>query len=367
MVWSEATVDPRTRQRVVGAVLTATGSGTRIVDAADVAARLVIAYEVDREVVERQRARLEALEAAETAYRSGDAAAARAATEGVLAGARGDPQAPGIVVLLVRAHLLRAQILWTEGDAVATDAELLAALTLDPEARVTTRRMPPDLVARHEVLREALVATRSEWSPPNLTIGDDAAIELDGLAGSRPVPPGDHVVVIRRPGAVPAGAFVDGAWVPPAPDERLAAGLPADSEQAERICDALALSALMLVRTRQARAGVQEYRCGEGFAAPWYGATEALATGVSAADIAKLSAAGGLQSLSEDAMWPAPPAPRPVVGPVDNPPERPWWRKAWVWTLVSAVVVGGVVTGAVLGTRGSDGGYVVEGDSFLGR
>lgn len=366
VVWSEATVDPGTRQRVLTAVGAATGAGARLVDDADVAARRVVAYEVDLEVVERQRVRLEGLEAAETAYRAGDPAGARARTDTVLTDVRQDPQAPGLVALLVRAHLLRAQILWTEGDSEGADVELRAALVFDPEARVTTRRMPPDLVARHEVLRAELVAARAQWAPPNLTVGDEAAIELDGHAGARAVPPGEHVVVIRRPGAVPVGAFVSQSWSPPPPDERLPAGIPADAAHAERICVALELRTMLLVRTRDDRAGVQQYRCGVGFAAPWYGSAASLEDGVFTADTAALQRRGGVQALSEDAFWPAPPEPA-VARPVDDPQPRPWWKRGWVWGLVGAVVVGGIVTGAVLGTRDPPGGYVVDSDSFLGR
>lgn len=368
VVWSEATVDPLLGQRVLDAVEGAVGSRTRVIDRADTAARLVIAYEVDRAMVERQRQRLDSLEAAETAHRGGDAAAARAGVDAVLVSAREDPAVPGLVALLVRAHLLRAHILWTEGDAASVDVELSIAITLDPDARASTRRMPPDLVARHEGLRAATLASRDQWVAPTVVLGDDAAIELDGRAGSRPVPPGEHVVVIRRPGAAPVGAFVTTEWTPPAADVLLAAGLPDDADDAQRICDALGLRQVLLVRTRRARAAVQEYRCGDGFAAAWYGAPEDLDDGVLVADAARLGPHGGTQTLSRDAMWPVPP-PRVDPGttnPIDDQP-RPWWKRGWVWGLVAAVVVGGVVTGAVLGTRPGEDGYVVDGDSFLER
>jgi len=368
VVWSEATVDPQLQQRVLKAVADATGSGTRVVDRADTAARLVIAYEVDRALVERHRARLEALEVAEIAHRSGDAAAARAGIDAVLVAAREDPTAPGLAALLVRGHLLRAQILWTEGDTAGADIELGAAIAFDPEARASTRRMPPDLVARHEGLRTATLAGQDAWLAPNVVLGPDAAIELDGQAGSRPVPPGEHIVVIRRPGAAPVGAFVGATWAPPAPVVLLAEGLPADADDAQRICDALALRQVLLVRTRQGRAGVQEYRCGDGFAAAWYGEPQALDDGVATADTAKLGPHGGTQTVSRDALWPTPP-PRidpSNAAPVDDP-SRPWWKRGWVWGLVATAVVGGVVTGAVLGTRPAQDGYVVDGDSFLGR
>ena len=368
VVWSEATVDPQARQRVLAAVVAAAGSGTQIVDNADLAARLLIAYEVELAVVERQRGRLEMLEVAEAAYRRGDPEAARTGTEVVLAGVREEPHAPGVVALLVRAHLLRAQILWTEGDAAQTDAELLAALALDPDARITTRRMPPDLVARHGALADAMLAARGSWVAPNVTVGNDAVLELDGRPGSRPVPPGHHVIVLRRPGAVPVAAFVDSEWAPPARDERLSQGLPMDAVHAERICGALALRAVVLVRMRRGRAGVQHYECGAGFANAWYGSATDLDAGVRVATAAKSVAGGGIQVLGDDGAWPVVRASVGVVRDprVDEPVARPWWRKGWVWGLVGAVVVGGIVTGAVLGTRGSPGGYVVDADSFLG-
>lgn len=344
------------------------GAGERLVDHADRAARLVVAYEVDRAVVDRQRARLEALEAAESAYRSGDPASAKARADDVLAGAREDPQAPGLVALLVRVHLLRAQILWTDGDTAAADAELRAALAFDPEARATTRRMPPDLVARHEALRAELLATRGLWTAPNLRVGDDVAIELDGRSGARAVPPGEHVVVVRRPGAAPAGAFVESQWTPPAPEERLPEGLPVDAPHAEAICDALELRTLLLVRTRDERAAVQQYRCGAGFAAPWYGDAADLGDGVITADTARLSPRGGAQGLSDDGLWPVPPVvDGPGGTPSDPPTPRPWWRRGWFWGIVGTAAVGGIVTGAVLGTRDPPDGYVVDSDSFLER
>ncbi len=365
VVWhEEATVEPGLRQRALAQIEAGSKPGTVVLDGADRRARAIVATEIDREVAQRQVARMAALEAAEAQYRAGESAAALAASDALLEDLRGDPIAPGAVHVLVRLHLLRAQVHAVEGDGVAAEAELRAALHFDPAARVSTRRMPPDLAAMHERIAEQLQREAPTWTTPEVTLGDDALVELDGRAGLRPVPPGPHLVVVRRPGARPVAALVEGPWRPPPPEEILAAGLPVDRAAAQRICDALALRELLLLRSRGSRVGVQAFRCGLDFAQPWFGAWGGSASGIRTALRAGTEAEPAPALLDERA-WPQPPT-KVVRRPVDDVP-KPWFRRGWIWGVVGTVVVGAVVTGAVVGTLPQRPVYGVDAGSFLGK
>lgn len=365
VVWhDEATVDRAAKQRVLQAAQRGSKRGALVIDGADRRARAVVAGEIDREVADRQVARVAALEAAETLYRSGQSAEALTASDAILADVLADPIAPGAAQVLVRVHLLRAQVQWSEGQIAAAEQALRAALHYDPEARSSTRRMPPELVALHRRIADELAAERDAWVTPRITLGDDALVELDGRAGLRPVPPGPHLVVLRRPGAKPVAAFIESQWEPPPPEEILAAGLPADAAAAQRTCDALALREILLVRMRGARVGVQAFRCGDTFAVPWYGRFDAVEDGTRTALRAAAQPDPAVRIASDDA-WP-----RPVRTGVDTPPPpgpKPWYRRAWVWTVLGTLVVGGVVTGAVVGTLPKQSAYGIDADSFLGR
>jgi hypothetical protein len=132
-------------------------------------------------------------------FRVGEFDAAEAEAELVIDAIRQRPALPGAVSLLWRAHLLRARVAWTRADDAGVEAALRAAVALDPRARLSTRRVPPDFVAVYD--RIARGVERSEWV--TVELGDrteDAAVELDGQPGLRAVPPGQHVVVVRRPG-----------------------------------------------------------------------------------------------------------------------------------------------------------------------
>lgn len=370
VVWADDAVDRTLRGRIVAKVERDLGAGAVVIDAADRAARAAIAFEVSRTQVEGQRARLARLEAGETAYRGGDPQGALAAANDVIAEARADPTAPGLVALLIRAHLLRAQVARTEGDATASDDALRTALRLDPDARVSTRRLPPDLVARHESLRAEILVDRASWQTIEIATDADASIEIDGRVGIRDVPPGEHLVVVRRPGAAPVGAWVEQSWVAPDPGRRLATGLPGDAADAERICGALDLRRIVLVRQRQARVGLQEYRCGGGFTTTAFADTASPEVGLTALRDAPLAAdeVAAATALRDDRRWPVPEVFVRRDPENDQPPApRPWWRRGWVWGVIATVVVGGVVTGAVVGTRDDPSGYVVDGDSFIDR
>ncbi|MBK8719957.1 MAG: hypothetical protein IPN32_35365 [Deltaproteobacteria bacterium] len=365
VVWhDEATVDRAAKQRVLQAAQRGSKRGTLVIDGADRRARAIVAGEIDREVADRQVARLAALEAAEALYRSGQSAEALTASDTILADFLADPIAPGAAQVLVRVHLLRAQVQWTEGAIAAAEQELRSALHHDPEARTSTRRMPPDLVALPQRIAAELDGERARWATPRITLGDDALVELDGRAGLRPVPPGSHLVVVRRPGARPVAAFIESDWDPPPPEEILAVGLPEDAAAAQRTCDALALREILLVRLRGNRVGVQAFRCGDAFAMPWYGRFDAIEDGTRTALRAAVQPDPAQRIASDDA-WPK--LVRPGSDTPPSPTTKPWYRRAWVWTVLGTVVVGAVVTGAVVGTLLKQSAYGIDTDSFLGR
>lgn len=371
VIWAGAEIGDPLRARFVEELERRASAGAVVVDNADHAARAAIAFEVPRSHVDGQRGRLVLLETAESAYRGGDPRAALAGTKELIVGAHADPTAPGVVAVMIRAHLLRAQVAWTEGDAVGVDDALRAALVLDPDARASTRRLPPDLVARHDVLRAELHAARDTWSVPEVEISGDAMLEIDGRPGRHAVPPGEHLVIVRRPGAPPVGTWLTAKWSPPAPNGVLEAGLPINAVAAERVCTTLDLARLVLARRRGGRLGVQEYRCGVGYGDAGYGDAEdpaaviAIASGLGVArdHVAAASA------LPVDGRWPVP---KLVTGVPDlriddSAPAKPWWRRGWVWGVIATVVAGGIVTGAVVGTRDQPSGYVVDSDSFIDR
>jgi hypothetical protein len=184
----------------------------------------------------------------------------------------------------------------------------------------------------------------------------------------RPVPPGDHIVVVRRPGAQPAAAIVATSWNVPLPQVVLGPGLPRNRNAAERMCDALELQRIVLARRRGDRIGVQGYECGEGYGPPWFGDVPTLAQGAAAGLGVGVVAGfdGDVAAIASARPWPKPAVAAATKPGADAPPpKKPWFRRAWVWSLIGGLVVAGVVTGAVVGTRRADGGVAVDSDSFL--
>ncbi len=366
VVWyEEATVDADERQRVSDRIRAQAGAASVVEDAVRVA-RNRVASEMPRAAIERQIARVAEIDAAEAAYREGRIADAVSRAATVIAELRADPLAPGTRHLLGRARLLSAQIRWTEGDNAGSDVELRAAITLDPEAQLSSRRVPPDLAERHARLRDEILQSRAQWNTLTITGATEAEIEIDDVVGERPVPPGEHVVVVRRLGAAPVGAVTSSSLVVPPPRVELGPGLPRQREAAERICSSLELSRLVVLRRRGELVGVQGYRCGRGFGTPWYGASSGIDEGISVG----LGVGDGPGPWS-DRVAIAGSAPWPVVrargGSDDSPlPRRkPWFRRVWIWSVVGVAVVGGVVTGTVLGLRQAKGDIAVDGNSFL--
>jgi hypothetical protein len=274
------------------------------------------------------------------------------------------------VHLLVRAHMLVAQIHWTEGDATASDGALGAAIALDPDGHASPRRLPPELVLRHAALQKRVLEDRSRtWIELGIFAHDKGAeIEIDGITGVRAVPPGEHVVVVRRPGARPVAAIVATSWNVPLPQVELGPGLPRNRGSAERMCEALDLQRIVLARRRGERFGLQGYECGAGYGPPWFGAQAKIADG--AATTLGIGVVAGFDAdvtaIASARPWPEPVARvAPGTGKADVPAKKPWYKRAWVWSLIGGLVVAGVVTGAVVGTRDRDGGLAVDSDSFL--
>ena len=358
------------KQRLVAGLRARSALPIAVIPDALERARRVVAEEIPRTVVERQIARTRALDDAEAAYRAGRLAGALGSVITVQGELRGEPIAPGTAHLLARAHFLVAQIHWTEGDATASDAALGAAIALDPSGHASPRRLPPELVERHAALQKRVLEDRSRtWIELGIFVHDEGAeIEIDGIVGARPVPPGEHVVVVRRPGALPVAAVVATSWNVPLPQVELGPGLPRNRAAAERMCDALELQRIVLARKRGERFGVQGYECGAGYGPPWFGDEPKIAEG--AASALGIGVVAGFDAdvvaIASARPWPKP-AEATVARPgkPDVPPKKPWYKRAWIWTIVGGVVVAGVVTGAVLGTRAQDGGVAVDSDSFL--
>jgi hypothetical protein len=338
-----------------------------IPDAIPQAQRLV-AHEVDPDDARDLADLAGRLEAATALFRGGELELARQQATAVLEQLRRAPHLPGAAGLAWQTHVLFARIEWTAGDTAPAEAALRRAVALDPEAELSTRRVPPDLAERYAAQREAMLSQRDTWTRPELDVDlRGAQVELDGRIGMRPLPPGEHFVVVRWPGTPPAAGVLDGLQRPALmrPKTRIGSRLPVRAREAQRICDALELQQLVLARVRAGRLGLQTYRCGVGYGEAWYseeGADEAATwggVGVSLAVGAPHRAFQRKRSpLLDRKPWPA--ARPPVVAregeppgdsPVEPTPKKPWYRRAWVWVLVGGVVVAGVTTGAVLGTR----------------
>ncbi len=374
LVWHDkATVDAATQQRLARLVAEVAGipASQVVADAADEARRLV-AHEIDRKDVEALIDARQTLQAAAASYRAGDLDAAGGSVSEVLAALERIPTAPGAARLAFAARVLEGQIAWTRGDPTRMDAALRAAVALDPEATLSTRRVPPAFAEAFAKVRDDVLATRDRWSAPKVRpVQVGLEIEIDGVAGLRPVPPGDHFVVVRRPGMPPWGIVVtpEEEIVLPGGTEAIGPGLPASIEVAERICDAVGLGRLVLLRLREGRLGLQGYACGEGFGPVWHERPQSRTEGVAfvlGASNEAVTFDGTRERLGDEAPWPVPRIDTAPVTPQDTPPPpRPWYKRAWVWSLVGVAVVGAVTTGVVLGTRDRQAGIEVDIPSFL--
>lgn len=323
------------------------------------------------------------VELAAAQFRAGDPQSAASQADLVLERLRKRPELPMASSMAWQLHVLRGRIAWTQADDAQTEAAWRAAIAVDPDARLSGREVPPDVIASYESVRAQVLSGRSDWRSPTFEgfSEDGAQIEIDGIGGIRPVPPGEHFVVVHWPGAALQSAIFDGSPVSlEVPEVTLPSALPETRLEAEQLCDRLELDVLVMARLREGRVGVQAYACGGDFGAPWY--SEGLSDAPAA--LASLLEAGWDPQGFEDERgvlldaepWPEPepeevPAPEPRLvradplgGTDDVRPTKPWFRRAWIWVVVGGVVAGAVTTGVVLGTRDPPSSVVVT-DDFL--
>lgn len=314
-------------------------------------------------------------------FRAGDLPSAATQADVVLDRLRQRPGLPMAASMAWQLHVLHGRIAWTRADDAATEAAWRSAIAVDPTAQLSGREVPPDVIRSYESVRAQVLAERARWETPTFAGASvqGAQIEIDGVGGLRPVPPGEHFVVVHWPGARARAAMFDGSPIPlPEPDVVVPPALPRDESAAESICDRLQLDVLVMARIRDGRLGVQAYACGGDFGEPWYsegptddGGTLGLLEG--GWEPQRFGQERGV--LLDPQPWPEPepegpdeptltPTPGPGPGPDVVPPPKPWYRRAWVWVLVGGVVAGAVTTGVVLGTREPTSSVVVT-DDFL--
>lgn len=374
-------MDADAQQRLLSVVADAFSvpEGAVIVDAV-VEARRLESYQLPPDVA-REISDLQArVDLAVAQFRAGDLVAAEAQTELVLGRLRARPELPMASSMTWTLRVLQGRIAWTRADDAAASQAWRAAVAVDPEAQLSGREVPPDVVASYESVRAQVLGERAQWSTPELVGASlrGAEVEIDGVGGLRPVPAGEHFVVVHWPGARPTAVMVAEESVAVQRSEILiAAGIPADPVAADRVCERLALDVLVTARMREGRLGVQAYDCAGDFGSPWY------SEGLLAEDPALAGLATATRDPDEYAQrrgvlldaepWPepepeVPPTLRPVVrGPDPGPTDevaKPWFRRAWVWVVVGAVVAGSVTTGVVLGTRDPSSSVVIT-DDFL--
>ncbi|MEM9460361.1 MAG: hypothetical protein AAGF11_39685 [Myxococcota bacterium] len=376
VVWhDQATVAPGLQQRLANELASARGvDPSQVLDAPAVAAGRV-AQTVARARVEQGVTWHDQLEQTVRAYRAGELEQAQAGLTTLLSQVRADPVVPGAATVAWRAHVLRGQLAWAQGDTQGLDAAVAAAVALDPGATLSTRQVPPPVAEAYERQRAAIEADRARW--PTLEISSPRqgpwAVEIDGVPGWRSVPPGEHLVVVRRPGRVPVGAVVDPSvpWSIPEAPAVLEAGLPRTREAAQQVCEHAALGWLLLVRVRDGRLGLQRYTCGEGFGPPWYQQRDGVPPGLGQMLEVPEQGWSAEPVLHREDPWPRlEPAPNAAPAVVMMLPDgsartpRARLRRAWPWLLIGGVVAGAVVVGVVVGTD-PGANLAVDGNSFL--
>ncbi len=373
VVWhDQATVDVAIQQRLVDELVQRVGPRRRVVGDASTLSRARVTLELPRSRVDVAAGWSALLDEAIAAYRAGQLPAARVAVSGVLEAVRADPVVPGAAALAWRAHVLRAQLSWAEGDAVGLEQAIVAAVALDPEAKPSTRQVPPPVVEAYLRQREAVVARAARW--PSLPVSGPSevpfAVEIDGVPGQRPVPPGEHLVVVRRPGRSAVGAVVHTAtpWAIPDDAPLLRPGLPPDRDAAERICESAELRWLVLARLRDDRLGLQRYACGEGFGAAWYEARDGWEPGIDLVLAPRDGAQGSMPVLHLPEPWPAmPPPPRLRPGMLASSSGYDGegrLRRALPWLLIGGAIAGAVTLGVVFG-REPNPSVAIDGNGFL--
>lgn len=373
VVWhDQATVAPAIQQRLAEELSVRAGARRTVVADASALARARVTLELPRARVDVAAGWAALLDEAIAAYRAGRLPDARVAVAGVLEAVRADPVVPGAAGLAWRAHVLRAQLSWAEGDAAGLEEAVAAAVALDPEAKPSTREVPPPVVEAYLRQREAVMAQAASW-PSLVPAGpseEPFAVEIDGVPGRRPVPPGEHLVVVRRPGVPAVGLVAHTAepWSMPRAEAVLRPGLPVDRGAAERICESAGLDVLVLARWRDDRLGLQRYACGEGFEPAWYEGREGWGPGldlVMARSGEGPDAAPVLHLAEPWSAVPPPPSPPPLAfesGWSETARDRV--RRVVPWLLIGGVVAGAVTAGVLLG-REPNPSLAIDGDGFL--
>lgn len=376
VVWhDQATVAPDEQQRLADelVVVGAIDREALVLEASAVAAAR-IALELPRVRVEEGIAWLARLDDAVRAYRAGELERAQEGLEALLGRVREDPVIPGAAVVAWRAHVLRGQLAWAQGDTAGLDAAVAAAVVLDPQARLSTRQVPPSVAEAYERQRAAILAEASRWPSLSVTTesGEPFAVEIDGVPGQRPVPPGEHLVVVRRPGRAPVGAVVEspGSWSLPQEPRLLEPGLPRTREAAQRLCRSASLSWVLLARVRDGRMGLQRYTCGEGFGPAWYEQHDGIAPGLRRMLEVPEQGWEARPVLHRSEPWP-PVSPRPSAVPLlmtvadeSTRTPRARLRRALPWLIIGGVVAGAVTVGVVVGAD-PGANLAVDGNSFL--
>ncbi len=376
IVWhAQATVTPAVQQRLVQELAQHRGRPpeTIVVDASKVA-RARVAVELPRARAELAIAWRRRLDGVIAAYRAGQLTEAAEDLDALVEEIRTDPVVPGAAPLAWRAHVLEAQLAWIEGDTVALTSALASAVALDPQASPSTREVPPAVVEAYEAERATVLAAAASW--PRLDVDlvepEPYAIEIDGIVGDRPVPAGEHLVVVRRPGAMPVGAVLttDARWEVPSAEVILRPRLPPDASEAERICQSAELDELMLVRWRGERLALQRYTCGDGFGPAWYQGRGDWTAGLE--HVGRVPSAGWVAApvLHLESAWPKiPPLRRrrpQVASDSGSASRRGRWLRALPWMLIGGAIAGGVTVG-VLVARDPAADIAIDGDGFLRR
>jgi hypothetical protein len=365
----EAKASAEMQQRVRAEVAAAVGQTVDEVgpDPTEIA-RQIVSQQVPRALIDEVRGLDAALSDADAQLREGNLEEARRVLGVVRSTLEDQPILPTAAVIARRAALLEARTHWSAGEEAMVEGSLRAALALDPHAQLSTRDAPPALARKYEQLRAEIIAATQDWPTARAQLSDGTRVpsfqlEVDARPGARAVPPGRHFLVVRRPGHAPAGAFVevDEVWTVPSDQPTIGEGIPDQRAEAERTCEALELSKLVLAHQRDDRVGLEAYRCGGGYSRRWVGSMDDVAEGV-AAVLGDTEHEGDATALDE--QWPSVIEPKPT-DPPPPPEKKPWYRRAWVWVLIGGVVAGGVTAGVVLGTQGGGDGIGVNADDFL--
>ncbi|KIG18183.1 hypothetical protein DB30_01687 [Enhygromyxa salina] len=340
-------------------------------------ARVAVSHELPAGVREHHRALRRDLDEADAAYREGRFEPARAALVRVNDLLMQTPELPGAAASAREAQLLAAKLAWADRQPELAEIALAEALRIDPEAQLSVREAAPELVARYHAIQAKMLAGRElEWIVPQLSdrAGSTLFVEIDGVPGLRPVPPGPHFMVVRRDGheSVAAWRSVGQAWELPDAPERISAKPELTIPTIEAVCEALELDVLLLAERREQQIGLQAHRCGVGFGPRWVGRREALADGILVAlDGSFTASSSSLADAWPDRIGATAPTPDPGSGADQAPGSgRPWHRRGWVWGTgagVAVAVAGAVVAGVLLGGRKPrPGSLEIDANEFIG-